>query len=132
MRVYDKKFLYALVVAYKNGIIKKAPLKRWTNQTIIFKNLLKYVVLIVSFSHVLIMINEGYIIDLERHVRIGGSIIDAYRLYNVIIVIPIVISTYKLVSYIQKTVYVNRIMTNYQFTESDITTLDRVTFKIKT
>jgi hypothetical protein len=131
MRVYDKKVLFALVVAYKNGIIKRTPLKRWIERKIIIKNLLKYVALIVSFLHVIIMINEGYIIDLEQNVRVGGGIVDAYRLYNVILVIPMLISLYKLVTYIQKITFVNRTMANYKYDEGHISALDKVTFKIK-
>jgi hypothetical protein len=131
MKRYNNKVLYALVVAYKNGIINKNPLKRWTDRKVIVSTLLKYTILMISFGHLIIMLNEGLMIDLEEQIIINGIIFDVYRLYNVLFLFPIIVCTYKLIMYLKRMFFVNRALSRYTYEENHIQVLDKVTFKVK-
>lgn len=127
----SKPILYALIVAYKNGIINKKPLKKWTDRQRVFKIIIKYVTYIVLFSHLIILTNEGLIIDLDKKLHVFNYLIDAYRLLNVIFLLPILLSAIKVFQYINRVYYVWRMMKTYRYQPNDIQAIDRITYKIK-
>jgi hypothetical protein len=131
MQRYNNKVLFALVVAYKNGIINKNPLKRWIDRRVIVTTILKYTIFIIAFGHLLVMLNEGLLINLEDRIIVNGMIFDVYRLYTVLFLFPMFISTYKLVLYVKRMIFVNRSMSRYTYGDNHIQVLDKVTFKVK-
>lgn len=127
----NKKILYALIVAYKNGIINRKPLQKWIDKKYIYQIIVKYMTYIIIFAHLMILLNEGFLFELDSVIRMGHYHIEAYRILNVAFGIPILISLYKVVDYIQKMLYVNRTMKQYSYQPNDIVALDKVTFKVK-
>lgn len=127
----NKKVLYALIVAYKNGLINLRPLKRWVDKQYIFQYVLKYFIYSIVFLYLLILLNEGNIIDLNMTTIIGHYQLETYRIFNGMLIIPLIISLYKIGYYLDKVIYVQKMMKSYSYSEGDIEVLDRVTFKVK-
>lgn len=127
----NRKILYALIVAYKNGIINKKPLKKWTDRNYIFQTIIKYVVYIILFSYIMILTSEGYLIDLNAKIEISNLLIDTYRLLNVVFLLPVLLSAVRVLKYVNDTFYVHRTMKRYAYCPDDIEALDRITFKVK-
>lgn len=127
----SKPILYALVVAYKNGIINKKPLLKWTDPKRIIQRIMKYMGYIILFSTLILLTNEGYLIDLDEKVAIGNYLIDAYRLLNVLFFLPIVLSFANIWRFMSRVSFVLRALKTYRYHPDDIEALDRITYKIK-
>lgn len=127
----NKKILYALVVAYKNGIINKKTLMKWTDRNKVFRTIMKYVVYMILFSHLIILTSEGYIVSLDTKIQVSSLLIEAYRLLNVVLIIPVILSTVRVYRYVNNVFYVHRTMKQYCYCPDDIEALDRITYKIK-
>ena len=127
----SKPILYALVVAYKNGIINKKPLLKWTDPKRIIQRIMKYMGYIILFSTLILLTNEGYLIDLDEKVAIGNYLIDAYRLLNVLFFLPIILSFANIWRFMSRVSFVLRALKTYRYHPDDIEALDRITFKIK-
>lgn len=127
----SKPILYALVVAYKNGIINKKPLLKWTDPKRIIQRIMKYMGYIILFSTLIFLTNEGYLIDLDEKVAIGNYLIDAYRLLNVLFFLPIVLSFANIWRFMSRVSFVLRALKTYRYHPDDIEALDRITYKIK-
>lgn len=130
MRKYDKKVLRALVVAYKNGLINKKPLLKWTDKKEIFNYVMKYSIFIIVLLFALILNNQGYIVNLNEQTIIKGFIFNSYRINNVLIVIPILLCSFKVINYINKMIFVKKSIEQYKYNTQDIKVIDKVTFKI--
>lgn len=127
----SKPILYALVVAYKNGIINKKPLLKWTDPKRIIQRIMKYMGYIILFSTLILLTNEGYLIDLDEKVAIGNYLIDAYRLLNVLFFLPIILSFANIWRFMSRVSFVLRALKTYRYHPDDIEALDRITYKIK-
>lgn len=130
MKNTNKKILYALVVAYKNGIINRFPLRKWLDKQQIFKNIFKYSAFSLAFLLVMWLIQNGSIY-LPEKTFVGHYAIDTDRLYISALIFPFLISLYKLIHYVMDTIYVHQTMKRYLYCPDDIRVLDRVTFKVK-
>src|SRR5690554_4648771 len=96
----SKRILYALVVAYKHGIINRSPLNKYIDKGRVFKKFIKYMVYLVAFIHVFVLVNEGFLVDLTQMTILGSYQIETYRLYNGFLILPMFICGVKLFNHL--------------------------------
>ncbi|ERJ10886.1 hypothetical protein [Haloplasma contractile] len=133
MRKYNKKILTALVVAYKKGIINKAPLRKWMDNRKVVTKAHKFLTLMGIFMFVFIMLNvyadKHY--TLNYSVMLFGRAVNKFSLMSIPFAAGVIYQLYNLVLYLYHVYFVRKTFNKYKKVNFNLSQLDNITYKIQ-